>query len=319
MRSEIHSMSLLVWVAVAGAAGGQEGFDPAARAAAVAPFIDEETYAVFHVEPARVDVDFVADLLIGLFPEIPERAVDDGRRLFGKLRSVFLESGFSDLYVVATTADVEGPFGVIPNPQGHDAAPLVAAWLEITEGKGDFNEAARLKEAVVVGNPEKIDRLTKAFYPDARPELAEAFRAAGNTAFQCILTPSADQRRVLEETMPTLPSALGGGPTTILTRGMLWAAVGFNLRREASLRVVVRSQDASSAEAFHEKLLEVAKLVTEPARPPDWLAERLTTGKVKKAVALLIPKVQGDRLVLHLDEAEGRMKALLEAVTPSPE
>ena len=45
-------------------------------------------------------------------------------------------------------------------------------------------------------------------------------------AAQFLLLPTADIRRVIEEMIPTLPGAVGGGPSTTITRGCLWAAVG---------------------------------------------------------------------------------------------
>lgn len=322
MRSMICYVPLMILTTIAGTVGAQEGFDPAARAAAIAPFIDEQTFAVFHVEPARIDVDRIANLLVDLMPELSRHSEETAKQTVGRfrqLRAAFLKSGFTDLYIVASQADYEGPFFVIPNPEGHDPKEWIAAWLNVTEGKGDFNDTARFKEAVVVGNPEKLQRLTKAFRPETRAELAEAFRAAGDTAIQFILYPSADQRRVLEETMPKLPRALGGGPMTILTRGMLWAAVGFDAPPDPSLRVVVRSEDARAAAALRRTLVETTTHMVQPDGVPAWLHERLTMSQAKQAIALLTPQVKGDRLELTLDGQDGRIQALLDSVKPPAE
>ena len=93
-----------------------------------------------------------------------------------------------------------------------------------------------------------------------RPELAAAFEAAGDGAAQAVLIPPAYTRRVIEELMPQLPKEIGGGPSSILTRGICWAAVGIDLPPQLALHAVIKSQDAAAAAALRGKWAEVLRL-----------------------------------------------------------
>ena len=85
---------------------------------------------------------------------------------------------------------------------------------------------------------------------DARPELAAAFEAAGDTAVQVIFTPPKYFKRVVEEIMPQLPKEIGGGEGAMLTKGCLWAAIGLDLPPQISAKLVIQSQDATAADAL---------------------------------------------------------------------
>ena len=99
--------------------------------------------------------------------------------------------------------------------------------------------------------------------PAPRPEVAQAFAAAGDTAAQLLLLPTADIRRVIKEMIPTLPAAVGGGPSTTITRGFLWAAVGVDGPPTASLRVVIQSRDAGSADSLHALLEKFSRALAQ--------------------------------------------------------
>ncbi len=88
------------------------------------------------------------------------------------------------------------------------------------------DEGRMIGNVLVIGSRAATPR---EFRPVERPELAAAFEAAGDTAAQVILIPPADTQRVVEELMPQLPKELGGGPSSVLTRGIRWAAVGIDV------------------------------------------------------------------------------------------
>jgi hypothetical protein len=102
---------------------------------------------------------------------------------------------------------------------------------------------------------------------------------------------------VVNEMMPRLPQELGGGPGTLLTRGIRWSAAGLDTNPKLALRLVVQSEDAASAHALAD--------VT--GRGLQWLSKqdefRQIVPKVEELIPVLIPKVVGDRLALTLDES----------------
>jgi hypothetical protein len=150
------------------------------------------------------------------------------------------------------------------------------------------------KGALVGGSPNARER-RRTLKPRARPEPAPAFAAAGDTSAQFLILPTADNRRVIEELMPQLPKGIGGGPSTILTRGVQWAALGFAGPPRSSLRVVIQSQDAEAAGKLRRWLENALGMLS---RDKEML--RLLPNLAKLAPALL-PKVTGDRLTLNLD------------------
>jgi len=86
--------------------------------------------------------------------------------------------------------------------------------------------------------------------PAARPELTAALAAAGDAPLVVALIPTADNRRVIEETLPVLPKRFGGGPSAVLTRGVTWATASLHLPPKMSAFFVVRSADPQAAQAL---------------------------------------------------------------------
>src|SRR5207245_1099651 len=142
--------------------------------------------------------------------------------------AAWTKAGVRELYVVVSLADVPGlpPFVVVPLEGNADAKGLGEAL-----GRAKPFQIFQFEKIgpALVGGAEKTLARLKNLKPDNRPELVKAFAAAGDTAVQAILVPTNENRRVVEEIMPKLPPELGGGPITIVTRGILWAAVAVDL------------------------------------------------------------------------------------------
>jgi hypothetical protein len=141
--------------------------------------------------------------------------------------------------------------------------------------------------------------------------LAAAFEAAGGGAAQAVLIPPAYTRRVIDELMPQLPKEIGGGPTSILTRGISWAAVGGDLPPHPALRAVIKSQDAPAAKALRGKWVEVLRLAGQQEEI------RRAVPQFDQVTVLLTPKIAGDRLVLTLDNKTAAIDTLAAAVESS--
>jgi len=278
--------SLLVTLALAlpSAAADNAG----SRAKAIAPFLDERTFAVFHVDLTRVDMAAVMDKVRAVARLKKTNLAKDEEEVRGRLTGL-IKAGARDMYMVFTLADLpaRSPFIVIPLAGDADARAIGKTF------RPDGFE--QVGQAVVGGEPATLKRL-RDLEPASFPDLARAFAAAGDTTAQVVAFLSADNRRVIEETLPTLPKELGGNPSTVLTHGFRWAAVGVNASASASLHVVIQSQDAGSAKALGR-----------------WMSANLTAVRghrdvrlflpdFDKIVARLTPKVKDDRLSLTVDE-----------------
>ncbi|MFH1268385.1 MAG: DUF1559 domain-containing protein, partial [Planctomycetota bacterium] len=286
--------------------GAEPGFDPGARAKTIAPFIDEQTVAVVYVDLARIEVDPLLDKLVELVPEA-QGDVEDARLDFNRARDGLLKAGARELYVVMSLADLPGKpgFMILPGADAIDVAALRASLSPV--GKNEVLEP--IHGALFGGDRKRYERV-KSIEPDVRDELARAFEAAGDTAAQVLLMPPAHSDRVIEEMMPTLPEEIGGGPSTILTRGLLWAAVGLDAPPKMSLRVVIQSQDQEAAEALRGKWLDVVRFLSEHE------GARKTLRNFDEAVELTTPEVENDRLVITLSEPEGSIQAFSAALAP---
>jgi len=294
-------------------------YDPQALAAAIAPFIDEQTIVVAHVDLARIDLDATLDSLAKVIG--PESA---GGGQFGQIRPIpkaivgaLRKAGARDVFLVVSLADAPGEpiLIVVPLGPGADQRALRGVLYsgradgpvsrpDDTPGRGRARtQVAVVRNAVVRCKRPILQRVSK-MTPHRRPELARAFAAAGDTAAQVLLLPTANDRRVIEELMPKLPTEVGGGPSTVFTRGMLWAAVGVNAPPKASLSLTIQSVDADAAKAMAGLLDTVFKLIAADRNV------RRVMPEIDKILAALRPRVAGDRLVLHLPPQ--KFNALLE-------
>jgi hypothetical protein len=300
-------------------AAGQ--FDPAARAKVVAPFVDDQTVLVARVDVARLDTDALVDKGIELVRDlIPEAQPDlerfrkreeaQARAGMKEMQAAFRKAGGRDVYVLFSLADVDFrrdpvPFLIVPLGEGADEKMLATLFRQI-----DLDESQRLANALFVGPKATLERL-KTLNPSPRPEIADAFRGAGDSAAQALLLPPKYAARVIEEMLPRLPKEIGGGPSTAITHGLLWAALAVDAPPEISFRLTIQSRSAEAAAAFREKWIAGLLFMSEQ----EEVRERVPT--FKKLAALLTPGVEGDRLTLTFDQENRGIENLISLLKPS--
>ncbi|NOX53273.1 MAG: DUF1559 domain-containing protein [Planctomycetes bacterium] len=278
----------------------------AARAKQVASFLDEHTFAVVRVDFARMQVKPLVDKVARLIPiaklaETPEEVQRDLQRT----REAFLRTGARTLYFVYTLADVArgAPLFIVPLAEGAKADQLHAIFEKeapLCERRGD----------VLVAGNRWANQWLRELEPTPRPELVEAFKAAGDAAIQVLLLPPPYSRRVIEELMPTLPAPLGGRPSTILTEGVLWGALSVDGPPRMSVRLVIQSRDAQAATALRTMWLDFLRRLSVQEKARGMVRDFDT------AFRLLTPQVEGSRVVLTLSEEDGSLNALLEMIGP---
>ncbi|MDB5291703.1 MAG: hypothetical protein JWL69_2944, partial [Phycisphaerales bacterium] len=114
-------------------------------------------------------------------------------------------------------------------------------------------------------------------------------------------------RRVVEAMAPKLPKEVGGGPITVLTRGIMTGSVAVTLPPQPSVRIVIHSQDPDAASAF-AGLVRLALLAGRDQLP------RPVTNLLGALVRPPSPKIEGDRVIFTVDE-----KSLLSLARQFPE
>ncbi|MBN1490249.1 MAG: hypothetical protein JXA69_10050 [Phycisphaerae bacterium] len=302
-----------------------EEFDPGARAKAIAPFLDEQTIGVAHVDLRRsfapgakgpqVDLDALEAWCTGVL-ELAQPDVQARTRDIAELREVkavaeewiteFTQAGGTEIFAVASLADsIEhgNAFLVVPLAAGADANAIANLLRDGTANAPASSpaEAANVSpstmttehigNAVVAAPPATLKRL-RTITPAARPEVAKAFDAAGNTAVQVLLLPTADCRRVIEEMIPTLPSQLGGGPVTAVTRGAMWAALSIDTHPAISVQLVLQSENGAAAQAVEAVIDASFRFLAADA------AVRVAVPDAESILASVQRTVTGDRLQL---------------------
>jgi hypothetical protein len=270
----------------------------------VAPFVDQFTRAVVCVDLARADVDRLMDLAV---PIIPQAAFYETplRAEFGQVWATFRAARIERLYLVIGLADLPRQpwFVVAPCPDNLDAEALASQLpADLPKRLGGSRRPAveRLDRPnagsiLFIGHEDALTRL-KRDPPKPRPELAAAFAATGDAPVRAVFLPSDDDRRVVEELVPTLPDSLGGGPSTVLTRGLGWAAMRVDLDPHTSVRLVIESAGPEAAETLRRQW---AKILSQWDRAEP-----------------LLPEIAGRRLTLTLDQPGGGLEALQSLISP---
>jgi hypothetical protein len=280
----------------------------------VARFIDNQTIAAARVDLSRIEPKAV-EAWLGEVAKTSGADAADMMKQFGQGRAAaekwltdFRKAGGREIYVVMSLTD-------LPNGPPLILVPLAAgANADAIEGLLSAGDAAAPPEArkglyfdrvwnvlLAAGNRQALER-ARAIKPVDRPDLMKALDAGGDAPIAAAAAPSADSRRALEELLPKLPQEVGGGPSTVVTRGVVWANLALRPPPQASLKLVIQSKDPEAAKALGELVDGSVAL----------LAKVATAQKVRgmePLFAALKPRPEGDQLVLTLDDSALRQVA----------
>ncbi len=292
MKRVTPLLLFVAWSAVVGAAAAGERQSPAT---VIAPFVDDLTFAVIRFDVPKINPQELirrVEQLLG--PNAPE-----DRKDLPKMHAKLVAAGAKELYVIFNMADrIEQSIALVPLAGVTDKEALrelikSAPGAHVVESKGMFVVGPENTVAAV------LERQAKAIL-----ELAKAFAAVEGAAGQIVVLPPRPFLRAQEELAPNLPKELGGGPITVVTRGFQWAAVGIDVSPKLQLRAVVQAKDAAAAEelqALGQRALNGLVVAGKREAPP-----------LAPLLPLLKPKVEGDRLVLALDD-----KSIQSVLTPA--
>jgi hypothetical protein len=315
MRSASCGCCLFVVAWMATAANAQQS-DSARLATVIAPYIDDQTLVIAHLDLRSLDALAGVAKLVGAL-ELPKDAagvVKDAATALGQNVDRLKQQGVQDIFALFNIADFPaGPLTlVIPVDRDAETAKIV----EVLRAQflGTEPASARIGDSLVISMPKTIERLRAQHKPTARPEIAEAFDAVGGSAAQLLFVPSAQMRRVVEEMLPNLSELAGGGPTKPFTSGLRWVAAGATIPpKPTAVKVVAQSTDAQTATTLTHDL---ANLTAALAKQP--MVKKMIP-KFDDLIKFLVPTVQGDRLTLEWNEANGGLKAIIAILGPPVE
>ena len=316
------------FVLLAGArADEKQKFDPAAQAATIAPYIDEQTVGVVRVDVARLNVPAFFDRAAQIgFGDREPAQIARHKQIWTKWKADFLKAGGRDFWLVVTLAELPGfpAFIIAPLPSGADAR-AVAGLLMTGRADGPTSRPAdpraegnyillseittTLNNAVYSGSKAGLERL-RANPPSPRPSLKDALAAAGDAGVQAALVPSPNAHRVIEEMFLGQSSA----PDRDKPGDLRWAAAGLDLATDLSAKVTIQTRDNKSAQAMAAKIAAFLEEVRAGERDGPRRAV------AKELFDLVLPAVQGNRLTLDLDKQRANKACALlgRVMRPAP-
>ncbi|MCP4256006.1 MAG: hypothetical protein GY774_00595 [Planctomycetes bacterium] len=288
------------------AAGASTGLDQV-----LGPCIDDQTFAVAHLDIEKLDIDAFVGKALSLINEYagPDAAKQeqDNLKNFQAMAGARLndlqKAGGRDIFLVFSMYDFPYFFVAVPIPSASDQARLHQQVQKITK---DFNvgeiELHVSDGLILVGLKQTITRLKTV--PKVRSQaLAAGFEACANTTAQVVLFPSSDQRRILAEMLPQIPSESGNIKLTTLSKDLHWAALGFNGPPSISLNITIQSPNAEGADRV---LTYVKHLYSEG---------RELMPELDQVFKLLTPHKHGKRLLLEVDSTTA--DSIINFVAPS--
>jgi hypothetical protein len=286
---------LLVLAAAPASAGGKGPPEGDARLKAVSRHLDATVLAVGHFDLTRPDADELVVLLASVSPRLLGALGDLESAELRKAVAASRAAGAADLFVVYSFADgLKDPVFVLAVGDGN-ADAVARYWAKVA-----FPEemhAGVIDGNVVIATREAFDRHQR-LKGAAPADLAKALAAAAEHTGRFAVVPGADARRCFEEIIPVLPAEVGGGPSSVLTRGVKWVAIGVDGPPKLALHLVVQAVDEPAAVKLHAWSAAALKALgrTEEVKRswPAW----------DELAMALQPTRSGDRLVLKLDNAQ---------------
>ena len=288
MRRQCTTLVLASLLLVARSVGAQGQEAP--NTWPIGSFIDEQTVLVACVDLDRVSPPAITQWMVGI--GWPAEEIEEPVAYLSQPLNALKGAGAHEVYGIVSLGYLpDMPWVVVvPLAPGADAA-AIGALLE-----GGLKSSTQMHGAVCAGPESVLERLRQ-ITPARQPLLERAFAEAGDGAVRVAAALTVDQRRVIEETMPELPRILSGEPSTILTRGALWASARIDLPPRPSAEAVVQASDEGVARKLRvlvEHFVEAVGRDTEVRR---------IMGTYDRVAPAFVPRVAGDRLVLSLDAA----------------
>ncbi|HBO44797.1 MAG TPA: hypothetical protein DD670_12880 [Planctomycetaceae bacterium] len=313
-RIRVFSVIALVAVVLAGAGRASSADAPAVNdAATLGPLVDEATIVVVKIDTAKLALPELAKLA-ETSDDLAEQISDAVRWIESFRAATGGEPVYATLSIPRSAKDRWFYLCARQSPR-LDSEALSRLCDELqTSGPleygarlgGRFNALARAAEhaGLIVTTPDgstDVKAAVTRIVPVERPELAAAFEVVKDWPIQILLLPPEYVRRTMRELMPTLPRHLGGGPSDVLTDGLVWAAVGIDPARLDG-ELIVQSRSAEAVGRLAEYL---PTMLRSACNELPGVGEHIRP-EIIKAHATLAPlmkaQVEGDRLRLRLGE-----------------
>ncbi len=267
------------------------------------PFIDDQTFAVVHLDVEKLDLDAYVGQALSLVSEHPnpdiakqqQERLTNFQTMAGAQLNDFQKAGGRDIFLVFSMYDFPYFFVAVPIPSADDQVMLHQQIQKITKefNVGDI-ELHRNEQLILVGLKRTITRL-KAASQVRSQALAAGFQACADRTVQVVLFPSSDQRRILTEMLPRVSAESDKTQWTTFSKDLQWAALGFDGPPSISLNITIQSPNAEGSERL---LTFIKNLYAQIGQNHD---AREFMPELDQVLKLLTPRRHGKRLLLQVD------------------
>ncbi|MCB9873118.1 MAG: DUF1559 domain-containing protein [Planctomycetaceae bacterium] len=280
----------------------------------VQPFVGETTLLILKVDPTKLSLPADSAALKSTFPGGPEaydRWAHDATRGVESLRAA---------------TDGESIYATIGVPLSKSEWPAYLFAKESSaQSRTRFTEFVRALHEIqsctqdgftVIAPIRNVDveASLKSLAPSPRTELATAFESVQDYSIQVLLLPPDYVRRTVTELMPLLPRHLGGGPSSLLTDGVVWASLGVNPAGPRA-RLVIQSKSEAAARNLAAQLPKM--LATAYDELPA-IQTPISRDDFQRLLPFLKPTANGSRVTIELDEPQSIREGLrLVAAAPA--
>jgi hypothetical protein len=269
---------------------------------AIAPLVDGQTVAVFHVNLDKVTSEKVIKLVTQLGNLKPSEAApfDESVKL---ALGVLKDAGVHEVYGVTDLVGLpfEPVYLAVP-VANEQAGKKIRTSLEKSFIGLFLKDKIHLIPGFVVFAPKhQAERLAK-FKSEPLSQLTKALAAHSQADIQLAVVLPEPLRKSVGELIPMLPKEVGGGKTAPFLKGFQYFAAGITLTPKVTVDATVQASDAKAAAALRGALLDGMKHLKSHAAKEFPDPELLTF--MDKANELLTPKLDKDRLTWNLTEKE---------------
>lgn len=290
--NSMKSVLLIGTLLISARLSAAEKNDGATRTRVLASVVDPQTIAVGYVDVARIDVPAVADKLAA-WTQLSKEMLDEPQATGKKFVEEFQKQGGTDIYVVLSLADLPRDWPVLAIPLGPQSK--VGELEKLLTRALPGRKAKQVGDVLIIGMPQSLTRFDgKA--AEARPALVAAFAAAKDAPVQLHVDFSAEQRRVLKETLTAPTADFGVEPGPIVANDLRWASFTADGAGLSNWTVSAQANDSAGAARLQSLVqASVGALVKLPVQPVHGVL-------IGQLAALLKPTVIGDRLSVTLNE-----------------
>lgn len=278
---------------------------------ALGPSIDDQTFALAHLDVTRLDLDALVDKALSVVrahmgpdsTDLAQADLDNFRSQAGAQLRDLLQAGGKDVFVLFSMYDFPYFSVVVPIPPGADKDRLNQEVQKIAKGFKVGDLATQVSGRVIrVGRKQTIARPRTAC-PERLKILNAALQACGDRMAQVVIFPSAEQRRILGEMLPQMPQDGVSVQWKALSQDLEWAALGLDAPPALSMGLTVQCAGTEAASRLLTFIKDCYALFGKQAEAQedfpnlDEFLQRLTPQKEGRCLRLQVDSKTFDSLI----------------------